>query len=164
MAKGITIPLALICIALIALLGLYFFVDEGLHIMIIALMGLCVLFGGGLGLVQVTPSHRFRQKLELLERKADDESADTLKSLYLDVYNRYLKLSESHKANFYGRLHEVRERIEEHLKIEKQLQQVLAMPKPPAEQAQELLEKLPLQVQERYSGQVVQLLQNAGKA
>jgi parallel beta-helix repeat protein len=71
-----------------------------------------------------TPT-RLRRRLRRLRPLLGEETAEILKSGYLGVYHLYLKLSEKHKQNFYGKVTKVRETIEEQLKAEKKIEELL---------------------------------------
>ena len=54
----------------------------------------------------------------------ETESTELLKNKYLEIYHFYLKLSEKNKRNFYSKVTELRERIEEHLQAEKRISEL----------------------------------------
>ena len=96
----------------------------------------------------------------------NEESSEVLKENYLGMYNLYLKLSESHKQNFYSKVTKLRETIEEQLKTEKRIEdlfQKITTCQTLLEQKKMYLEiyknyqKLPSKMQSKYYAQIVNL-------
>ncbi|MBI4980855.1 hypothetical protein HZC30_04845 [Candidatus Woesearchaeota archaeon] len=75
--------------------------------------------------LEFTPHSKLRKKLNRLVHTVDDESTETLKEAYQEVYNLYLKVSEKNKSNFYSRIVQLREKIEAQLKAEKRVEELL---------------------------------------
>ncbi len=75
--------------------------------------------------LEFTPHSKLRKKLNRLMRTVNDESTETLKEAYQEVYNLYLKVSEKNKSNFYSKIIQLREKIEEQLKAEKKVEELV---------------------------------------
>jgi c-di-AMP phosphodiesterase-like protein len=75
--------------------------------------------------LEFTPHSKLRKKLNRLMRTVNDESTETLKEAYQEVYNLYLKVSEKNKSNFYSKIVQLREKIEEQLKAEKKVEELV---------------------------------------
>jgi hypothetical protein len=65
---------------------------------------------------------KIRKQLNELQNILNTSSIDILKSKYLSSYELYLKLSEKEKRNFYAKINNFRETIEEHLKTQKKVE------------------------------------------
>ncbi len=165
MAKGFLFFLTA-ALLLLGLLGYFLLSEQLLKILSLALIGLAVvllivLFFSG------SRSSRMRKLLQEMEHRLLQESAEDLKSIYLDAYNTYVKLSEKEKTNFYGRLMKIRERLEESMKAENDLQELLGQEtgqetasgkkKELYEKAHALYQKLPQRVQQAYYPQLMEL-------
>lgn len=108
---------------------------------------------------------RLRRKLKKLAPMLGEESSELLKEHYVEVYNLYMKLSEKHKQNFYSKVTKFREQIEEQLKAEKKIEELLQLSTKGsfAEQRKVYLEiydtylKLPVKVQQKYYSNIVHL-------
>lgn len=107
--------------------------------------------------------HKLRKLLQEMERRVSLESADMLKSRYVQAYNLYLKLSEKNKQNFYGRLTKLREKMEEQLKAAKKVEELLqkstvtniTLLKKQYEEMYGHFRKLPASVQQKYYPQLM---------
>jgi len=111
------------------------------------------------------PYNRLKRKLSRLLPMLVDGTSEQLKSNYLDVYNLYLKLSDKHKQNFYSRITRIREEIEDHLKAENAVKQMLDKAHDGDIDDQKMnyltlykqYQKLPATVQKKYYANIVQL-------
>jgi parallel beta-helix repeat protein len=72
-----------------------------------------------------SPRNRIKRKLRKIHPMLGQESHDILKTGYLEIYHLYLKLSEGHKQNYYSKVTKLREKLEDQLKAEKQIQELL---------------------------------------
>ncbi|MBI4983267.1 hypothetical protein HZC32_01345 [Candidatus Woesearchaeota archaeon] len=72
-----------------------------------------------------TPSSRLRKKLKKLTSVTEEESIEVLKGEYTKIYNAYLGLSEKKKQNFYALVNNLREQIEEILRAEKKVEELV---------------------------------------
>lgn len=108
---------------------------------------------------------RLRRKLKKLEIHLREEAADIFKRDYVEAYQLYLKLSDKHKLNFYGRLSKIREKVEIQLQAEHKVGDLLSRETQGGlvEQRQLYLEvydayqRLSAQMQEKYYPRLVQL-------
>ncbi len=75
--------------------------------------------------LEFTPHSKLRKKLNRLLYTVNEESTETLKEAYQEVYRLYLKVSEKHKSNFYSKIVQLREKIEEQLKAEKKVEELV---------------------------------------
>ncbi len=111
------------------------------------------------------PPNRLRRRLNKLKSEVDEEYYELLKNDYLSVYNLYLKLSENHKQNFYAKITEMREKIEENLKAEKKMEELLESAdqgevserKKAYLRAYNNYQKLPEKVKQKYYPRIVRL-------
>jgi hypothetical protein len=69
--------------------------------------------------------NRMRRRLKRLNPMLSEESSELLKEEYKGIYGLYLKLSEGHKQNFYTKVTQLRDKIEDQLKAEKRVQDLL---------------------------------------
>jgi parallel beta-helix repeat protein len=69
--------------------------------------------------------NKLRRKLKGINPLLNEESNEVLKEGYLGIYNLYLRLSEKHKSNYYSKVTKLREKIEDQLKAEKRVQELL---------------------------------------
>ncbi len=138
----------------------YFLVkNEELKLVLLLLVAVIGLIGTPIIIFQlVGKARKIRKRLKQIETLIPVESLETLKDKYLEIYTLYLKLPERDKQNFYGRVTQLREKLEGQLKAEKKLQLLLEHDAGTLEQQQQqyeemnlLYEKLPLKVQEKYS-------------
>lgn len=114
---------------------------------------------------EFSAANRLRRKLKKIVPMVDSEPLENVKKMYLKIYNLYMKLSEKKKQNFYARVNSLREKIEENLQREKELQRLLQDTEKGSisEQKKKYLdifaiyEKLPQKIQNQYYPQVVQL-------
>lgn len=110
-------------------------------------------------------SNRLRRKLRKLDPLLAEKASESLKDDYLDVYKLYLKLSENKKRNFYARISDIREKIEEQLISEKKIKELLegAEQGDLADRKMNYLEiynnyqKLPEKTREKYYAKIVRL-------
>ncbi len=72
-----------------------------------------------------SPRNKLKRKLRKISPLLGEESHDVLKAGYLEIYHLYLRLSEGHKQNYYGKVTKLREKLEEQLKAEKKVQELL---------------------------------------
>lgn len=70
------------------------------------------------------PSARLRKKLETVRKAVSEETIETLKEHYKEIYRLYLKLTEKEKQNFYAGVEKIRAVIEEHLLHEKKMEEL----------------------------------------
>ncbi|MBU0469927.1 MAG: right-handed parallel beta-helix repeat-containing protein [Nanoarchaeota archaeon] len=109
--------------------------------------------------------NRLRRKLKKLSVEVDEEYYDLLKKDYLGIYNLYLKVSEKKKQNFFSQVTRIREKIEENLKAEKEIEKMLERADEGnlEERKKNYLkiykdyQKLPEKVRQRYYAHIVQL-------
>ena len=73
---------------------------------------------------EFSPVNRLRRALRKIAPLIDLEPSETTKKSYLEIYALYLKMSEKKKRNFYTRVNSLRERIEAHLKKEKEIERL----------------------------------------
>ena len=111
------------------------------------------------------PASRLKRRLRKVGPLLGDESAQVLKDDYKELYGLYLKLSENRKKNFYSKISKVREKIEEQLKAQKRVEQLLSRSSEGdlKEQRKTYLDlykeyqKLPAKAQKEYYKQIVDL-------
>ncbi len=103
-------------------------VDDVTPIGLLAYSSLALLaaLGGVYVVWEARPSRRLHRRLRKATRIISQESIEALKREYKGVYSLYLKLSEKHKGTYYGRVSKLRTTIEEQLKAEKVVEQLLA--------------------------------------
>ncbi|MEK6863436.1 MAG: hypothetical protein AABW53_01940 [Nanoarchaeota archaeon] len=114
---------------------------------------------------EFSPVNRLRRALRKMAPLIDQEPSETTKKYYLEIYALYLKMSEKKKKNFYTRVNSLRERIETHLKSEKEIERLFQKVDKGSltEQKNIYLEiykaysGLPRKVQEEYYTHLVQL-------
>ncbi len=114
---------------------------------------------------EFSPVNRLRRALRKIAPLIDLEPSETTKKSYLEIYALYLKMSEKKKRNFYTRVNSLRERIEAHLKKEKEIERLFQKVDKGSltEQKNTYLEiykaysGLPRKVQEEYYTHIVQL-------
>ena len=111
------------------------------------------------------PANRLRRKLKKAQSLTGEASSELLKEHYMGSYNLYLKLSEGKKRNFYSQVTQLREQIEEQLKGEKKMEELLLRSSQVNFNDQKKIYmdmyntylKLPPQVQQKYYSGLVQL-------
>ena len=111
------------------------------------------------------PPHRMHRKLKNTASVVLLRSGDNLKNSYLDIYNLYLRLSEKHKSNFYTKITKLREKIEEQMKAEKRIQELIPKSnfggveerKAVYLEMHQNYQKLPKEVQHKYYPDIVNL-------
>ncbi|MEK6950619.1 MAG: hypothetical protein AABX13_02755 [Nanoarchaeota archaeon] len=116
-------------------------------------------------------ARKLRKRLKQIEKLVAVESLETLKEKYGEIYGLYLKLKEKDKQRFYGRIIQLRERLEGQLKAEKKLQQLLEKAgggtleerKKCFDEMKASYEQLPLKRQEKYAAQLAQLKEELEK-
>ena len=92
----------------------------------LASLAAVLIFGGVYASWYLTSSrNKLKRKLRKITPMLGEESHDVLKAGYLDIYHLYLKLSEGHKQNYYSKVTKLREKLEEQLKAEKRIQELL---------------------------------------
>lgn len=109
--------------------------------------------------LEFTPHSKLRKKLNRLLHTVNDESTETLKEAYQEVYHLYMKVSEKHKSNFYSKIVQLREKIEEQLKAEKKVEELVQKAtqvgfvemKPIYDELYTHYLKLPAKTQQKYS-------------
>ena len=114
---------------------------------------------------EFSTANRLRKMLKKITPMIESESMDKVKEKYLKIYDLYMKLSEKKKPNFYARINSIRERVEELLQKEKELERLLQdTEKGSIEEQKEIYlklyaiyEKLPKKIQNQYYPLVVQL-------
>lgn len=152
-------------LGVLGLIGYFLFSPQILKMLSLALIGLMVLLMAVL-LFSGNKVSKLRKTLQELESRLLQESAEELKELYLRAYGAYVKMGEKEKVNFYGRLMKIRERLEESMKAEKELQELVAQETKKKEQyahAHALYQKLPQTVQQKYYPQLMELKEKAQK-
>ena len=133
--------------------------------LLIALILVAVAGGGTLAFEYLYKPNIVRRKIAAITERILQETSETLTRTYMDLYALYMKLSEKQKANFYGRVVRVRELLEDQMKAEKQLQELLANAgknglealKKEYETASMLLQQLSNPVKEKYALDVAHL-------
>jgi cysteine-rich repeat protein/parallel beta-helix repeat protein len=150
------------------------FIEEPSPVRTLTLSSLAVLlvFGGVFVYWEFAKtSSRLRRKLKKSGKLISDESVEAMKGEYKGIYNLYLKLSEKEKRNFYTGVTNLREKIEEQLKAEKIVQELMrnsgkgSIP----EQKKTYLkiykeyQKLPPKSQEKYYPKIVNLRERLEK-
>jgi parallel beta-helix repeat protein/cysteine-rich repeat protein len=92
----------------------------------LASLAAVLIFGGVYASWYLSSSrNRLKRKLRKITPLLGEESHDILKAGYLDIYHLYLKLSEGHKQNYYSKVTKLREKLEDQLKAEKRIQELL---------------------------------------
>jgi parallel beta-helix repeat protein len=92
----------------------------------LASLAAVLIFGGVYASWYLTSSrNKLKRKLRKITPLLGEESHDILKAGYLDIYHLYLKLSEGHKQNYYSKVTKLREKLEDQLKAEKRIQELL---------------------------------------
>lgn len=116
----------LIAFMIAGLVLLYFIVDsESLQTLVLSLLIIVVVFGAIILLWgHGNAVHVLSQKIQELEPLIARESAEALKDKYVEIYNLYMKLPENQKPNFYGKLMNIREKMEETMKAEKKMSEL----------------------------------------
>ncbi len=155
-------------LALLALLGWWYFQAEKEILQISILAAIIIVLVAGIILIILTVMHsgtknKLRKVLQEIERRLPQESAETLRDAYTAAYALYLKLSEQDKQNFYARIIKIRERLEEQLQAAKTIEELLAKSnRGDVQQLQEIyfslreqIGKLPAAIQERYHAPVM---------
>lgn len=71
------------------------------------------------------PLMRLNKKIKLIKPKINQVPAAALKEEYIQIYDFYLKLSESNKHKFYVRISQLREGIEAQMILEKKIEHLL---------------------------------------
>ena len=110
-------------------------------------------------------THKLKKQINLLEKKLPTESMETLKPIYVKLYDLYLGLTGSDKASFYSRVNKLRDVLEEHLRSEKELELLLTdinsgsvtEQKNKLSKIQKVFETLPLKSQSKYEQRIKQL-------
>ena len=156
-----------VIITLLILTGLgwgYFQVQTDiLKITILSCAAGVVMIGIFTILILTSTKNKLRKLLQELEHLILQESADTLKSRYVQAYNFYLKLSEKNKSNFYGRITKLREKMEQQLKAAKKVEELLekstmtniSLLRKQYEEMYAYFRKLPASVQQKYYPQIM---------
>ncbi len=148
-----------------ALLVLYLRAEsDSVRTLFLSLLILVVLFGGGLLLWQLAHKPgQLRRLLNDMDQAINMETLEVLKELYLQIYNLYMRLSEKQKRNFYARVMEPRERVEEMMRAAKKLELLLgtafgsiAERKKQYEEAHAHFQKLPEKAQQQYYHSLLQ--------
>ena len=111
------------------------------------------------------PPHRLHRKLKNTASIIQLESGENLKDNYLDIYNIYMKLSEKHKSNFYTKVTKLREKIEEQMKAEKKIQELVQKSNSGGVEERKAVylemhqnyQKLPKEIQQKYYPDIVNL-------
>ncbi len=112
-----------------------------------------------------SPANRLRRKIHKISLQLNHQSLDWLKNNYLDAYDLYLNLPEKKKTYFYPQLMELREKIENCISCEKEVEwhfhdvdeKNLAEQKEIYEKIYDHYQQLPEKVQQKYYAQLVQL-------
>jgi len=126
---------------------------------VIAATGLAVIFHF------VSAANKLRLLLPELEQRADQEAPDTLQESYIRLYELYMRLAEKKKPHFYGRLMKLREKLEEQMKAQKKVEELLqkssGSPLPALQQYYEEMHasfrKLPAAAQKNYYSRLMQV-------
>jgi parallel beta-helix repeat protein len=122
-----------------------------------------LIFGGVYASWYLTSSrNRIKRKLRKIAPLLGQESHSVLKTGYLDIYHLYLKLSEGHKQNYYSKVTKLREKLEDQLKAEKQVQELLENRKGDIKEQKETYmlaykqyQKLPEKVKQKYYSDLI---------
>ncbi len=132
---------------------------------LLAVLGLTVLVLIWFMVWEFSIANRLRRMLKKTSSQLETEPTDIVKAHYLKIYDLYMKLPEKKKQNFYSRVNALRERLEEQLQAEKELERLLAKSDKGSIADQKKIylslfakyEKLPRSVQHQYYPQIVQL-------
>jgi len=167
--KGLTsILIILFTLILAALIALYF-ITEAEETKKIAIFAFIAIFVMTLILIYLHvgfSARLMRRNLKKIEEQVAEGSLEELKETYLKLYKVYLKLSEKKKQNFYGKLAQIREKVEDMLRAEKKIQKMLdevtehkdiTKKRPLYDQMQSEFKKLPSKTQEKYFPHLNQL-------
>ncbi len=165
-------PIILLILAALAFAGSFFlladsdfFAGSPLRTAVIVVIAATVAAVFFLVVWEFSAANRLRRALKKMAPLIDSEPSEAVKNSYLQIYNLYLKLSEKRKRNFYTRVNSLRERIEEHLKNEKEIERLfqeadkggIAEQKKTYLKMYKAYEKLPQKVQHQYYPRIVQL-------
>lgn len=94
----------------------------------IVIISLSILIGLIIGLFAywylAYPPTLIRKKLRTTDSLIQEETIETIKAFYAEIYGLYTRLSEKHRQNFYGRVMKVKEAVEEQLHLEKKLEEL----------------------------------------
>lgn len=135
---------------------IYLLVLAGVIVLVLAaVVGIRVTFG--------SKKHKLRKLLQEMEKKVSSESVEMLKGKYVRAYDLYLRLSEKHKQNFYGRITKIREKMEEQLKAAKKVEELLqkstvtdfSLLQRQYEEMYDYFKKLPASMQQKYYPQIM---------
>ena len=166
-------PFILVILVLAVLAVFYFKVEsESIKTLLLSLLIIVVLFGGGTMLMMLLQrATKLRKRLKEMETALSQEPLDVLKSKYLEIYAIYMKLSEKEKQNLYARVTKVRGQIEEQMKAEKKVEQLLeqagkgtiAEQKENYDALHDYYDKLSQKTQEKYYSQLMQVKEQLEK-
>jgi len=139
--------------------------ESSMQPILLAVLGLTVLVLIWFIVWEFSGPNRLRRMLKKTTSQIETEPTDIVKAQYLNIYNLYMKLPEKKKQNFYSRVDQLRERLEEQLQAEKELTRLLAKSDKGSIEEQKKIylglfakyEKLPRSVQHQYYPQIVQL-------
>ena len=170
---SLLVPFVLLILVIAVLAIFYFKVEsESVQTLLLSLLVLVILFGGGGILVMLLQrATKLRKRLKEMDAALSQESLDILKSKYLEIYAIYMKLSEKEKQNFYARVTKVREQIEEQMKAEKKVEQLLEQAgkgtiteqKENYDALHDYYDKLSQKTQQKYYSQVTQIKEQLEK-
>ncbi|MBI2669364.1 hypothetical protein HYX14_05995 [Candidatus Woesearchaeota archaeon] len=152
---------------------LYFTLKSELQrLILLVVFIMAILFSGFLiGYEFLTRASKLRRKVRRIEKLIQEESLEVIRKLYGEMYDLYLNLPDRHKANFYARLLRIRERIEEQLQAEKQVQMLLSRAgmgtlsaqKKILEELNQYAQKLSKKVQQKYSADILRFKEKLEK-
>lgn len=167
-----SLSFVLIAFVVAIMVILYFLADtESAQTLLLSLLLIVVVFSSIILFWQHGHKvNKLRKKLLELEQLLGKESVESIKERYIAIYNLYLKLSETQKQNFYGRITTIREKLEEQLKAETKMGELLQRAESSMTERRknynfmyENFQKLPQKVQQQYYPQVIALKQQLEK-
>ncbi|MBS3127335.1 hypothetical protein J4228_04170 [Candidatus Woesearchaeota archaeon] len=157
-----------IFILIITILSMLYLMTEsstGRIIILILLVIITVLGAGDAIWHVISPERSLSQKLQRFSSSLTQEPIDVLKERYLELYNLYLKLSAKQKRIFYAEINRIREKIDEQLQAEKNIERLLeesssgniSQQQKKYEEIKSSLQKLSLETRRKYQSQLAYL-------
>ncbi len=154
-----------IFLLIITILSMLYFMAESSTGRIIILILLVIMAVLGLGDVIwycISPERSLSQKLQRFSSLLSQEPIDVLKGRYLELYNLYLRLPANQKRIFYAEINTIREKIEEQMQAEKNIEKLLqesssgniSQRQKKYEEIKSALQKLSLETRRKYQSQL----------
>lgn len=157
----------LIDVLFLAYLGIRIGKEPNLKIAVISLwIILAVLIIGTFTYLYLAyPPILIRKKLKMADSLVKEETIETIKAFYAEVYGLYTRLSEKHKQNFYGRVMKIKEAVEEQLQLEKKMEELfykankglMTERKKVYDQLYEIYQRLTVKTKQKHYPKIVQL-------